>query len=623
VPVNTSRQGQRASVDVRVFARSFALRARNTAWLLGAGASAEAGVPTAGQLIDQLLIELYSSENGIRGEEVLNRPHWKNSVYPLYDGQGGLPTIASDEFYSRIFERVYPDRDSRARFALKVLSGKQPHYGQHILAGLVLSDSAPLLVTTNFDTLIEDSIREMLAYIGDPKRLTVFDPQNSARAGFAMATDQRPSLVKIHGDLGSVTLSNTELELMQHDPALRAMVLAQFNRYGLIIAGYSGRDHLVMRMLQDALQQPKPYPAGLAWVRRPEDNLPDRVKQFLEAAALAGVEPVQEVVVGGFGELMGELERACDLTEPVRRRLSDIRPVPIRLPAARPSGATRDYPQIRFGAIELIQLPDVARRLEVPRSVNLPEMRKALRTSGVRATLGWAGGEFAAFGHDRSLNEALTPLGVTVTSEELRIRLRRNGVIDSGAVGMVSDALTQAIANSCGLRAVLRSNRRPVLRVLFPKNKNADRPSQPASAVRTLEGSLGFKVVGEIMSVTGLRLPWAEAIEIGLEAVEDGWLMLFAPEVWVSKRFSSDSENSGTEEEAIELGKEFVRERLAQRYNKQTGVIMAGWTKLILANSAEIHSFGPPRSEGIDANFTLGGKPISSKRLAGGPIQTN
>jgi hypothetical protein len=46
-------------VPVRVFARGFALRAKQTAWLLGAGASADAGVPTAGQLIDELLAVLY------------------------------------------------------------------------------------------------------------------------------------------------------------------------------------------------------------------------------------------------------------------------------------------------------------------------------------------------------------------------------------------------------------------------------------------------------------------------------------------------------------------------------------------------------------------------------------
>ena len=75
------------AVPVRVFARGFALRARQTAWLLGAGASADAGVPTAGQLIDELLAVLYCSENGIRhadltagsalaatGPRVLRRP---------------------------------------------------------------------------------------------------------------------------------------------------------------------------------------------------------------------------------------------------------------------------------------------------------------------------------------------------------------------------------------------------------------------------------------------------------------------------------------------------------------------------------------------------------------------
>jgi hypothetical protein len=51
---------------LRAFVRAFPLRARQTAWLLGAGASADAGVPTAGQLIDELLLILFCDENNER-----------------------------------------------------------------------------------------------------------------------------------------------------------------------------------------------------------------------------------------------------------------------------------------------------------------------------------------------------------------------------------------------------------------------------------------------------------------------------------------------------------------------------------------------------------------------------
>lgn len=140
-----SSPGTRKPLDARVFSRGFALRARSTVWLVGAGTSAEAGVPTAGHLIDRLLAELYASDNGLLVDQILARPRWQDAVYPLYDGQGGLPAISDDAFYSAIFERVFPDRDARARFVMEELAARVPHHGQHVLAGLVASDFAPLL----------------------------------------------------------------------------------------------------------------------------------------------------------------------------------------------------------------------------------------------------------------------------------------------------------------------------------------------------------------------------------------------------------------------------------------------------------------------------------------------
>jgi hypothetical protein len=94
-------------VPVRVFARGFALRAPQTAWLLGAGASADAGGPTAGQLIDELLAILYCSENGIRRTDLARDPRWQQWVHVFYDGRDGLPPLADSAFYSAIMYRLY------------------------------------------------------------------------------------------------------------------------------------------------------------------------------------------------------------------------------------------------------------------------------------------------------------------------------------------------------------------------------------------------------------------------------------------------------------------------------------------------------------------------------------
>ena len=76
----------------------------------------------------------------------------------------------------------------------------------------------------------------------------------------AIATDARPLLMKIHGDMGAVTVKNTTAELASQDELLRAATLSLLGRYGLLVAGYSGRDPPVLAMLRDVLAQPTPDP---------------------------------------------------------------------------------------------------------------------------------------------------------------------------------------------------------------------------------------------------------------------------------------------------------------------------------------------------------------------------
>jgi hypothetical protein len=571
-------------------------------------------------LIDRLLVELYASDHGLQVEQVLTWPRWQDSVYPLYDGQGDLPAISDDAFYSAIFERVFPDRDARARFVMDELAGRRPHHGQHVLAGLATSDFAPLLVTTNFDVLLEEAIHGMLSATGTHAHLAVLEPENAGRAGFTIATDQRPMLVKIHGDLGTVTLSNTEAELAEHDPRLRAAVLAQLSRYGLVVAGYSGRDTAVMGTLRAVLNQPTPYPAGLTWVRRPEDQPPEPVMELLDAARVAGVEPVHEVVVGGFGELMTEIGRACQLPGPVRRRLAELKPAPVRVPAARPSGAVQEYPQVRFGAVQVTGLPKHARMLKAPDSTGLPAMRAALRAANVRATVGWAGGEHVAFGRDEDLARALTPIGVTVTSDTVGLAPVRDEVLDTGTVGLLAEALVQGLARTPGLTTVLRTGHRPMIRVRTPRPGERGRPDLPP-AVQELGKAVGGQVAGTLAGPQGARLPWAEAVSIGLEFVDERWVMLFAPDLWVRPSFVAEQGPLPGREEAARQGSEFVRDRVATRYNKRAGSILGAWLKLLVAGGRTVRAFNVGDGDGIDATFTLTGKPVVSRPLAGGPIQ--
>ena len=610
----------------RVFARGFALRASQTAWLLGAGASADAGVPTAGQLIDELLGILYRSENGLRPEDLDRDPRWREAVRAYYDGRHGLPPLAENSFYSAVFEKVYPDRDARARFIMDRMTGRSPHAGQHTLAALVAAGLAPVLITTNFDTLLEDAVRPALDPVG--ARLTVLDPESSTRVPFTIATDARPLLMKIHGDLGAVTVKNTSAELEEQDKLLRKATLSLLGRYGLIVAGYSGRDPAVMAMLADALDQPTPYPGGLTWARRPEDTLSREVLDFLAAARAAGVEPVHEVTVSGMMELMAEIERAVTLPPAVAAQLAVHRLAPLRYPAPPPSGPVGSYPQIRLAAVPLLAVPGQARLLHDPSHLPLGALRPLLKAARARAVLARrAGGQLVAFGDDTQLAAALNGHGVQVTGDTVPLGPGKDDDgPDSTDLGLVAEALARALGRTRGVTEVLRAGQRHLLRA------RDDDPSRPgdAATLAGLRAAAGGPVTGHLPGPGGARLPWAEAVELAVEWNDGAWRLLFAPEIWVRPAFTSPPPGltpQQARQAAAALGREFVRNRTASRYNRQAGALLTEWVRLLTAGgrggTRVVTAFGLPGGTGVDASFTLGTRPLVSLPLQGAPLRSN
>ena len=478
---------------------------------------------------------------------------------------------------------MYPDRDARARFVCDQLAGRRPHPGQHMLAALVAAGLAPVLITTNFDTLLEDAIRPALdPYPG--ARLTVLEPESSTRAAFTIATDARPLLMKIHGDLGAVTVKNTTAELAEQDELLRAATLSLLGRYGLLVAGYSGRDPAVMAMLRDVLAQPVPYPGGLAWVRRPENKLAPEVRDLLAAARAAGVEPVHEVEASGMMELMAEIERAVDLPPAVAAHLAVHRPTLLRYPAPPPSGPTGDYPQVRLAALPLLSVPDQARLLEDPAGLPLRVLREALKAGRARGALARrAGGQLVAFGDDTALAAALAGHGVQVTATAVPVGPDKDGEEpDSTDLGLIAETLARALGRTRGITEVLRTGQRHLLRA---RDEDPRRPDDTA-ALAGLRAAVGGPVTGQLAGPGGARLPWAEAVTLAVDWRDGTWRLLFAPEIWVRPDFTDPPAGlspAAAREAAARLGAEFARARLARRYNSATGQLLAAWVRLLTA----------------------------------------
>src|SRR6266545_264501 len=95
--------------DLATFARSYAIRRNRAAWLLGAGASAMSGIPTAAVLTFQFKVELYCSAHGIAVQELdSSDPGVRARVEAYFDGRNGMPPKGHPDEYAVAFAAMYP-----------------------------------------------------------------------------------------------------------------------------------------------------------------------------------------------------------------------------------------------------------------------------------------------------------------------------------------------------------------------------------------------------------------------------------------------------------------------------------------------------------------------------------
>ncbi len=302
-------------ISARGFAERFALNPMGFAWLLGAGASATAGIPTGYQMIQEFRTRLYASQAGISLREIdAADPLWQARIDRHHERQGALPPLSDPAAYSRAFEALYPSPEDRRLFIRNQVVKGTPSLGHKVLGSLLGSRKTPCVFTTNFDSLIESSatVAAQLLPVAERSTPTLAAIDNAARAEVCLRENEWPLIVKLHGDYQSVDLKNTDTELIQQDRQLRLVLTQSLQRFGLVAVGYSGRDESVMQALSAVLRDPLPYPKGIYWLCQDPASLLPSVRTFLEEAELAQVD-VYLVRGTTFDELFGDIADVTDL----------------------------------------------------------------------------------------------------------------------------------------------------------------------------------------------------------------------------------------------------------------------------------------------------------------------
>ena len=236
--------------------------------LLGSGVSRAAQVPTGYEVMVNLLRQLAAAAD-FQGEiaEISNwfmSAHGEAPTYPAVLA-AAAPTPAERR---RVLEGFFkPTDDDRAA------GHKVPTAAHRAIAELVRDRYIRVIVTTNFDRLMEQALR------GVGIEPTVIHTPEQA-AGMEPVHQHACLIVKVHGDYLDPWIRNTPEELATYPPEFNELLSRIFEDYGLVVSGWSAESDDALRgaitaarsrrymVYWGAYGEPGPVAAGLIADRR-------------------------------------------------------------------------------------------------------------------------------------------------------------------------------------------------------------------------------------------------------------------------------------------------------------------------------------------------------------------
>jgi SIR2-like domain len=197
------------------------------ALLLGSGVSRAAHIPTGWEVTLDLIKRIAALER------IKDQADWAKWYAEKYGAEANysalLDQLAStpDERRSVLHSYIEPTEE-------EIEEGRKvPTRAHHAIARLVRAGFIRVIITTNFDRLMENALREASI---EP---TVIKSDDDLK-GAVPLTHSRCYLVKVHGDYLDTRIRNTDQELSAYSPEMNALLDRIIDEHGLIIAGWSG-----------------------------------------------------------------------------------------------------------------------------------------------------------------------------------------------------------------------------------------------------------------------------------------------------------------------------------------------------------------------------------------------
>jgi hypothetical protein len=204
------------------------------ALLLGSGVSKAAGIPTGWEIVQDLTGRLAVAEGEDVGGDAIG---WYVSRYerePDYDVLlEELAPLPSER--NRLLRAYFEPSEEEREQGLK-----QPTEAHRAVAELVRRGYVRIVITTNFDRLLERALDEAGV------SATVVSSGDDVD-GLLPLDHSSCTIVKVHGDYLDTRIKNTERELRTYDPRIDSLLDRVFDDYGLIVCGWSAKYDKALR----------------------------------------------------------------------------------------------------------------------------------------------------------------------------------------------------------------------------------------------------------------------------------------------------------------------------------------------------------------------------------------
>lgn len=241
-------------------------------FILGAGASKSSGIPTGEEMAKRWHDELVACTAPEELQDLKRRLKVR-SITPSSKNYFGLYAL-----------RFFPRYSNGSAYLERTLEQAQPSLGYYPLATLLASSENNLVITTNFDSLVEDAL-----FIYTEKKPLVISHELLTK--YIDFNTRRPIVAKLHRGLFFDPL-NREEQVNGLIGKWKDILHQAFRIYTPVVIGYAGGDHSLMDFLSKEAKLD-----GLYWCYRHDEP-------SAEIQALVEKHDGYFVPIEGFDEMM-------------------------------------------------------------------------------------------------------------------------------------------------------------------------------------------------------------------------------------------------------------------------------------------------------------------------------